>query len=77
MTTTSQKRPASRREALRDGLQLTARRLKRREAYDVPAGYIDNYLALDWLEWKRGTLHLTIAGEIICRYFKQIHQHGA
>jgi hypothetical protein len=47
----------SRREALRDSLQLTAHLLKRREACDIPAGYIDDYLALDWLEWKGGTLH--------------------
>jgi hypothetical protein len=77
MTTTSPKRPASRREALRDSLQLTAHLLKRREACDIPAGYIDDYLALDWLEWKGSTLHLTIIGENICRYFEQIQRHGA
>lgn len=76
MATTSRKRPASRREALRDSLQLTARLLKRREAFDIPAGYIDDYLALDWLEWKGGMLRLTIAGENICRYFEQIHRRS-
>jgi hypothetical protein len=70
MTTNFHERPPSRREALRDGLQLTANLLERRLACDIPAGYIDDYLALDWLEWKGGTLHLTITGENICRHFE-------
>jgi hypothetical protein len=75
MTTNSHERPASRREALRDGLQLTAELLRRRLACDIPAGYIDDYLALDWLEWKSGTLGLTLTGENICQRFEAGH-HG-
>ncbi|WP_043458531.1 hypothetical protein [Azohydromonas australica] len=67
MTMPSQERPASRQEALRDSLPLTADLLKRRQACDIPAGYIDDYLALDWLESMGGTLRLTTTGQNICR----------
>ena len=77
MTTNSHERPPSRREALRDGLQLTASLLKRRLACDIPAGYIDDYLALDWLEWRGGTLRLTITGENICRHFESLPRRCA
>jgi hypothetical protein len=69
MTTNSKARPPSRQEALRNGLQLTAEFLKQRRACDIPAGYSDDHLALDWLEWRGGTLRLTITGENICRHF--------
>ncbi|WP_298232589.1 hypothetical protein [uncultured Azohydromonas sp.] len=74
MTTTSRKRPASRQEALRDSLPLTADLLKRRQACDIPAGYIDDYLALDWLEWMGGTLRLTTTGQNICRNVVASHR---
>jgi hypothetical protein len=75
MTLTSP-RPPSRREALRDGLSLTAELLKRRQASDIPAGYIDDYLALDWLEWNGGSLRLTITGQNICRHFVSVRRSG-
>jgi hypothetical protein len=77
MTTSSQERPPSRREALRDGLRLTADLLRRRLACDIPSGYIDDYLALDWLEWRGGTLRLTITGENVCRRFQSVHRRRA
>ena len=60
--------PASRREALRNGLPTTAQLLKQRMACDIPTGYIEDYLALDWLEWHGGTLRLTTTGRNICQY---------
>ena len=60
--------PASRREALRDGLPVTVGLLKQRLACDIPAGYLEDYLALDWLEWHGGSLRLTTTGHNICQY---------
>lgn len=41
---------ASRREALRDGLPATVGLLKQRLACDIPAGYLEDDLALDGLD---------------------------
>lgn len=59
--------PALRREALRDALLSTVDLLKRRRACDIEEGYIDDYVALHWLEWNGGGLRLTTTGENICR----------
>jgi hypothetical protein len=68
---TSMKRPAlpgpRRREALREALQASADMLYRRRASDIPEGYIDDYVALNWLEWHGGDLKLTPLGQAICR----------
>jgi hypothetical protein len=57
----------SRRGALRKSLPSSVAMLGGRRACDIPAGYIDDYVALDWLEWHGGTLRLTIVGENILR----------
>jgi hypothetical protein len=68
---TGQTRPAppgpQRREALREALQASVDMLYRRRASDIPEGYIDDYVLLNWLEWHGGDLKLTPLGEDICR----------
>ena len=54
-------------EALRDGLLGTVDMLKRCRAGDIADGYIDDYVALDWLEWNGGMLRLTATGDNVCK----------
>lgn len=54
-------------EALRGRLLECVRLLKARRARDIPEGFIDDYVALSWLEWHGGTLRLTTVGENIVR----------
>lgn len=56
-----------RREALRDALLATVDLLYRRRAGEIREGYIDDYVALKWLEWNGGGLRLTASGETVCR----------
>jgi hypothetical protein len=55
------------REVLRSALQAAVDSLYRRRASEIPEGYIDDYVALNWLEWHGGSLRLTPTGENICR----------
>ena len=59
-----------RREALRESLLSTVDRLDRRRAVEIEDRDIDDYVALDWLEWSGGTLRLTVTGENICRQLR-------
>lgn len=59
--------PALRREALRDALLATVGQLRRCRAADIPDGYIEDYVALNWLEWNGGSLRLTITGDNVCK----------
>lgn len=52
---------------LRNALLATVDLLRRRRASEIPEGYIDGYVALNWLEWHGGGLRLTITGSNICR----------
>lgn len=56
-----------RRETLREALQASVDMLFRRRARDIPEGYIDDYVLLNWLEWRGGDLKLTPLGSEICR----------
>lgn len=67
MKSSSQSPPVLRREALFDALLTTVDQLRRRRAADIPAGYIDDYVALDWLEWNGGGLQLTETGDRVCK----------
>jgi hypothetical protein len=58
---------ALRREVLRDALLASVEMLRRRRASDIPEGYIDDYVALNWLEWHGGGLRITTVGENICK----------
>lgn len=53
-------------DVLRQGLLATVDLLKQRRAADITEGYIDRYVALQWLEWNGGTLRLTAVGQNIC-----------
>jgi hypothetical protein len=55
------------RETLRSALLATVDLLHRRRASEIPDGYIDGYVALNWLEWHGGGLRLTITGSNVCR----------
>jgi hypothetical protein len=67
MTTPTVSPPALRREALRDALPATVQSLKHRRAADIDASLIDDYVALNWLEWNGGGLRLTTTGDNICK----------
>jgi archaellum component FlaD/FlaE len=54
-------------QALRAALLTTVDMLRQRRAADIPDGYIDRYVALDWLEWHGGGLRVTPVGENVCR----------
>ena len=54
-------------DVLRASLQASADALYRRRASEIPDGYIDEYVRLNWLEWRGGGLRLTPTGENICR----------
>ena len=69
--------PASRRQTLLEGLPVTVQLLKQRLACDIPASYVEDYLALDWLEWHGGTLRLTVTGQNLCRYAASRHARPA
>jgi hypothetical protein len=57
---------ASRHEVLRDALLTTVDLLQRRRADLIDESYIDNYVALGWLEWHGGQLRLSPLGSTIC-----------
>lgn len=57
----------ARRESLRASLLSTVDLLKRRRAAEIGDDIIDDYVALNWLEWNGGNLRLTVTGENICR----------
>ena len=59
-------RPPSRQEALRGALLATVELLQRRRAGEIGDGYIDDYVALHWLEWHGGSLRLTEVGRNVC-----------
>ena len=57
---------APRHEALRAALPASLDMLYRRRAAEIPPGFIDDYVALRWLEWHGGGLRVTAAGEDVC-----------
>ena len=56
-----------RRESLREALQATASLLKQHRAGEISEADIDDYVALNWLEWNGGSLRLTVTGDNVCR----------
>lgn len=67
MTLSTSDKPAPPRDNLRESLLATVDLLKRRRAAEIDAAFIDEYVALNWLEWNGGGLRLTVTGENICR----------
>lgn len=64
---TSTRPVAQRRDALKEGLPHVVQCLKSHRANLIGDGCIDDYVALDWLEWRGGHLQLTVVGQNICR----------
>ena len=56
-----------RRNSLRQALPESIDMLSRRRAGEIPTGYIDEYVALNWLEWHGGGLRVTAIGETVHR----------
>jgi len=54
-------------QALRDALPGAVDLLKRCRASEIAGNEIDDYVALQWLQWNAGGLQLTHTGERICR----------
>jgi hypothetical protein len=57
--------PPLRSQVLRDSLLSTIDLLNRRRAAEIADGFIDDYVALNWLEWNGGALRLTDTGQNI------------
>lgn len=62
----------SRRDTLRDELLATVTLLKQRRAAEIDAGYIDDYVDLNWMEWHGGSLRLTTTGENVCKHLAAV-----
>jgi hypothetical protein len=62
--------PVSRREQLRLELLTTVDSLRRRRADLVSEGFIEDYVALHWLEWNGGALRLTVTGTNMCEQMR-------
>ncbi len=58
------------REELLGALLDTVELLHGRRAAEIGPGYIDDYVALNWLEWHGGSLRLTVTGDNIRRQLK-------
>jgi hypothetical protein len=63
---------AARRDVLRDELLATVSLLKQRRAAEIAEGYVEDYVALHWMEWHGGSLRLTTTGENVCRHLKAL-----
>lgn len=72
MTSSASSPAAARRDVLRDRLLPTVDLLKQRRAAEIPEGYIDDYVALHWLEWHGGSLRLTTTGENMCKQLQSV-----
>lgn len=62
----------SRRDTLRDRLLATVDLLKRRRAAEIDEGFIEDYVALHWMEWHGGSLRLTTTGENVCKHLASL-----
>jgi hypothetical protein len=56
-----------RQEALRDSLLTAVSLLNLRRASEIAERDIDDYVALNWMEWNGGGLRLTETGENVCK----------
>lgn len=64
---TTRSAPMSRLDQLRGALLDSVNALRHRRASEIPAGYIDDYVALNWLEWYGGALRLTAVGDNVSK----------
>jgi len=65
MSLSTSTRAPLRSQALRDSLLSTIDLLTRRRAAEIGDAVIDDYVALNWLEWNGGALRLTVIGQNI------------
>ena len=61
----SLKEEAERKERLRQALPAAAELLRTRQAGLIAAREIEEFVALNWLEWHGGSLKLTVTGSNI------------
>jgi hypothetical protein len=59
-------RPRFRREQLRDALPLTLAMLSSNRPDLINPGYVEDYIALRWLESGQFGIRLTTAGQAVC-----------
>jgi hypothetical protein len=57
---------AERKERLRLALPAAVELLRTRQAGLIAAREIEEFVALNWLEWHGGTLRLTVTGSNVC-----------
>ena len=69
--------PAARRDVLRDALLATVCLLRQRRAAEIAEGYVDDYIAMHWMEWHGGSLRLTTTGENVCKHLKAVLSRAA
>ena len=62
--------PVSRRAQLHFEFLTTVDSLQRRRTDLVSEGFIEDYVALHWLEWNGGALRLTVAGTNMCEQMR-------
>lgn len=58
--------PRTHADVLRAALLPTVEFLQRRRADLIDTALIDEYVALNWLEWQGGSLRLTVTGRNVC-----------
>ncbi|MEY2875637.1 MAG: hypothetical protein RLZZ373_3008 [Pseudomonadota bacterium] len=56
----------SRMDVLRSALLPTVEFLSRRRADLIDSALIEEYIALNWMEWHGGSLRLTVTGRNVC-----------
>jgi hypothetical protein len=61
---------AKKRQALRNDLLATVELLQQRQAEQINASLIAEYVALDWFEWNGGALRITLTGQNICKQIR-------
>ena len=66
--------PVDRKERLRLALPAAAELLRTRQAGLIEASEIEEFVALNWLEWHGGSLRLTVTGSNVC---SQSRAHAA
>ncbi len=54
-------------ETLKAELLAHVQLLKQRRCAEIAEGYIDGYVALNWMEWNGGSLQLTVTGDNVRR----------
>ena len=64
--TAADKEESARKERLRLALPAAVELLRTRQAGLISAAEIEEFVALNWLEWHGGTLRLTVTGANVC-----------